>query len=73
MNLALNVTAVTIVSTGATDKIKIDFDGNSPFPELQSTSPGGYNPYFSIETKKGYGLQWVKSLGISDNIIEVIP
>lgn len=72
MNLTLNVTAVTIVSTGATDKIKIDFDGPSPFPELQLQSPGKYDPSLSIETKKDYGLQWVKSIGISDDIIEVI-
>ena len=72
MKLNIKITSVSIITSNGTDKVKIHFDGPTPFPELQALQPGEYNPCFSVETRKGYGVQWVKSLGVPDNLIEVV-
>lgn len=56
-NLILNVTKITVLIQGGTDKITLYFNAPSPFPEMK------YPANAVIEARQGYGVEsfWVAS------------
>jgi len=49
-----------ILRPGHVDKISIQIEGTSPFPELEAAGPGKYPPYLEIQSREGYGLTWLQ-------------
>ena len=71
--LSVSVISVTVLTGSGTDLISIKFEGSSPYPEIQAESPDqDYGPSFKVETRKGYALEWLKSIGVPMDLINVI-
>lgn len=72
--LDVKVLAVKVILADGTDTVLIEFEGPTSYPELNAQFPNtGYeHPCFKVEARKGYGAEWVKSLGIPDDLVRVI-
>lgn len=71
--LNVSIISVTVLTRSGTDLVSIKFEGPSPFPEVQDESPDqDYGPSFKVETRKGYALEWLKSIGVSMDLVKVI-
>ncbi len=55
-NLILNVTKITVLIQGGTDKITLYFNAPSPFPEMK------YPANAVIEARQGYGVEWCRTV-----------
>jgi hypothetical protein len=64
--LTLKVRKAIVVSGRGNDKCSIDVEAPTQFPNL------GYEPFLSFDTSPGHGVQWLVSLGIPRELIEVI-
>jgi len=65
MMLPFPIKKVVVLLTHGTDKISIDLDGPTPFPEMQ------YALHANIDARAGYGVQWVRdNLGITPEVID---
>jgi hypothetical protein len=57
---------VLVVSKDGTDRLNIQLDMPTPFPEMK------YPGTFTLEVRKGYGTQWCReNLGIEPEILDV--
>ena len=67
MEFTFKATKVTVVvSPTSTDTIYITLDAPTTFPEM------GYKPFFKIEARKGYGVQWcMENLGVEPEVQEI--
>jgi len=71
--LNVSITSVVVITGSGTDLVEIKFEGSTPFPELQAESPNDdYGPAFRVETRKGYALEWLKSIGVPSEMVRVI-
>jgi len=66
MILNVKINKVTVVRISGADKIEFEFDGPSPFPELEKADPGDYPPYLRIECRRGYAEKWLAQIGITE-------
>jgi hypothetical protein len=39
---------------------------------LDAKEPGAYPPHLKIETRRGYGEEWLKLVGIDPKLVRVI-
>jgi hypothetical protein len=71
--LNVSIISVTVLTGSGTDLVSIKFEGPSPFPEIQASSPEqDYGPSLKVETRKGYALEWLKSIGVPMDLVNVI-
>lgn len=60
----------------STDKIVFNFEGPTPYPELQKLYPNeSYAPFFEVSVKRGYAETWLTLLfgsKLDTSIIKVI-
>lgn len=72
--LLINVIEVRVILNDGTDLIMVYFQGPTSYPELNTQFPntGFENPCFNVNVQKGFGVEWVKQLGIPDELVTVI-
>lgn len=72
LDLHLVVTKIQILRIRGTDKISFQFEGPSPFPEMESREPGKYPAEFFVETRRGYAESYLRKLGINPSMAELV-
>lgn len=70
--MELKIKKVMVVcQTYGTDEVHITLDSeHTPYPELNESYPGEYEPVAIISVRKGYAQEWCSKMGIHvDHII----
>lgn len=63
--VTLNVKRVVVIMSNGTDKIMMEVDAPTAFPEMR------YEPCAEFEARHGYGAQWVRQVfGIEPEVID---
>ncbi len=69
-----NIKQVTIIRLpGHPDKIQFLVAGPSPWPKLDETSPGEYEPHLQIECMRGFAEEWLTGMGFNSLHAVIIP
>lgn len=72
MQFPLNIKKVVVLTCDGADEVLLHFEGTTSFPKLSAQLPTEYNPLAKIQAEKGYGREWVRKLGISDDLVQEI-
>jgi hypothetical protein len=65
VKITLDVKRVTVLISTGTDKIDLELNAPTSFPEM------GYPASAGIEARHGYGVEWCKTvLGVDPEIID---
>ena len=62
-NVTFNLTKITVLQGAGTDQINLSVLGPTPYPELAKAHPEeNYGITLSVQTRKGYALEWLKQM-----------